>query len=305
MHIHARQAGGSSRRLQFALAITASFMVVEIAGGLISGSLALMADAGHMAADVASLILALWADRAARAAAKPEHSYGRHRYRVLAAFVNGLGLLLIAAWILIEAVERLYSPPAIEGEIMLIVALAGLAANSIVLLVLKESHSDLNVRGAFLHVLADMLGSAAAVIAAVVVLLSGWARIDPLLSLVTAALIALTAWRFVREAAHVLLEGTPPGFDEETIRRDLLTEVPVLADVHHIHCWMIDPRRHMITLHARLRSDTDHDTALAMIQSCLRRHHIDHATIQLEAEQCPDMQDRYAKKAPSPTGCKT
>lgn len=299
-HGHHHHASSNETRLRWALIITTVFMVVEGAGGLVAGSLALVADAVHMLTDAASLLLALLALRIARQPADAAFSYGRARFEVLAAFVNGLALLLLSAWIIVESVRRLLSPQAIEGQVMLIVAALGVAANLLSFLILRDGSDNINVRGAVLHVVGDLLGSAAAVAAAVVILYSDWTPIDPLLSALVAALILRSGWRITRQSAHILLEGTPDDIDHERLAADLSANVSGVTGVHHLHCWSLTDRRPMLTLHAVLRDGTDRDHALDAIQHRLReRFGVVHATVQLEREACSgdDCSDAAHKNA--------
>jgi cobalt-zinc-cadmium efflux system protein len=300
-HAHDDHAHGHDRsadtRLKIALGLTAGFMLVEVVGGIWSGSLALLADAGHMLTDALALALALWARHQTLRPADSRRSYGYHRMPVLAAFVNGLTLLAIVAWIGVEAVQRLLAPPPVAGELMLGVAVAGLLVNIIAFVVLRGAHHghdhahghDLNLRGATLHVLGDLLGSAAAIIAAIVILATGWMPIDPLLSLFVAALILRSAWPLVRESAHVLLEGTPEGFDAAQFGQRLVGDVPGVAGVHHVHHWMLTPQRSVMTLHAVLAADADDARVVREIKSWVKaRYRVAHVTVQTERGGCAD-----------------
>ena len=291
-HDHSRGHGhhhGSSNetRLRWALIITAVFMLVEAVGGFIAGSLALIADAVHMLTDAASLLLALVAIRFARRPADALFSYGRARYEVLAAFVNGLALLLLSAWIIVESVQRLLAPQPVQGGVMLLVAALGFAANLVSFLVLRDGADNMNVRGAILHVLGDLLGSGAAMVAAVVILYAGWTPVDPILSAFVAALILKGGWQITRQSAHILLEGAPRDFDHGRLAADLAANVPGVVGIHHLHCWSLTDQRPMLTLHAVLSDGTDHEHALDAIQHRLRgQFGVAHATVQLEREEC-------------------
>jgi cobalt-zinc-cadmium efflux system protein len=210
-HPHGHEAG-EGRRLVLALAVLGSFTLVEAVGGYLANSLALLAEAAHMLADSASLLLAVIAVRAARRPADERRTYGHRRYQPLAAFVNGQLLLLLTVWVVYEAIRRLLHVPSVNGRLMLAIALLGGVANLVAFLVLSGARS-LNERGARAHVLSDLLGSAAASVAAIVILVSGRTLADPLLSLLVSALILRSAWAITRESADVLLEGVPPGLD--------------------------------------------------------------------------------------------
>ena len=280
----------AERRLLWAFLLTASFMLVEVAGGLLSGSLALLADAGHMLTDAASLALAWGASRASRRPADALRSYGYHRAQVLAALINGMALVGIVAWIVIEAVQRIMTPVPVLGGLMLGVAVLGLLVNvgAFALLHGGREH-NLNVQGAFLHVLGDLLGSVAAIVAAGVILWTGWMPIDPLLSLLVALLILRSAWALVRRSAHILLEGTPEGLDVDLLRSELHEAVPAVRDVHHVHVWSLTPQRPLLTMHVDVDAGADSNQVLADLKGILQqRFGIDHSTIQIECGACVD-----------------
>lgn len=294
-HPHDTSAGGRTtvdgeRRVFWALLITGSFMVAEITGGIVSGSLALLADAGHMLTDTAALALSWHAFRVSRRPSTPLHSYGQHRFQVLAAFVNGTTLIGIAVWIAIEAARRLFAPVEILGGTMLVIALLGLAANIAAFVILhRGDRENLNVRGAALHVLGDLLGSAGAIVAAVVILLTGWTPIDPILSVLVALLIIRSAWSLISKSWHVLMEGAPPDQDIALLRTELVRAVDGVRDVHHVHVWSLTPERPLITLHANITQDADYDNVLHRLQDVLAQQFgLHHATIQIERSGCAD-----------------
>jgi cobalt-zinc-cadmium efflux system protein len=276
------------------LLITASFMFAEVAGGIISGSLALLADAGHMLTDAAALGLSWYAFRVSRRPSTPKHSYGQHRFQVLAALVNGATLIGIAVWIGIEAARRLFAPVEVLGGTMLVIALLGLAANIAAFVILHGGdRENLNVRGAALHVLGDLLGSVAAIIAAVVILLTGWTPIDPILSVLVALLIVRSAWSLIAKSWHVLMEGAPQDRDVAMLQLELARSVEGVLDVHHVHLWSLTPEKPLITLHANISQDADHDTVLHRLQDVLaKQYDLRHATIQLERAGCADDRSR-------------
>ena len=275
-------AGG--RRLITALAILAAFTIVEAVGGYLANSIALLAEAVHMLADSASLLLAIIALRVSQRPADTRRTYGHRRYQPLAAFVNGQALLLLTLWVVYEAVRRLMHAPAVDGRLMLSIAVLGGVANLAAFLVLSGGRS-LNERGARAHVLSDLLGSAAASLAALLILAQGWSLADPLLSLLVAALIFRSAWAVTRECADVLLEGVPPGFDVARVETELLGHVPGLTGVHHVHVWSMTGERPTVTLHAHLAAGTRHGEAIAAIHACLEsRLQVEHITVQIEEE---------------------
>lgn len=221
-HDHAHGLPNSGRLLGIAFALTGTFMIVEFVGGVLSNSLALLADAGHMLTDTAALALAWAATRIAARPADTKRSFGYQRLRVLAAFVNGCALLFIVAWIAFEAVQRLANPVPVDAETMLWIGGIGLAINLIVFALLSRGDShDMNVAAATLHVLGDLLGSIAAITAAIVIMIFGWLPIDPLLSLVVGALIVRSAIALVRRSAHILMEGSPDWLDVGELRIDV------------------------------------------------------------------------------------
>ena len=287
---HENQASTARRRLGWALAITATFMAVEVVGGVVSGSLALLADAGHMLTDAAALGLAWLAARLTLRPADARRSYGYHRAQVLAAFVNALALFGIVAWILAEAVQRLRAPQPIEGFMMLGVAFAGACANVGVYLTLRaDSSENLNVAAARLHVLGDLLGSIGAIVAATIVLTTGWTPADPILSVLVAALILRSAWTLLRKSTRILMEVAPETVDPDELRQSLLAALRGVRDVHDVHCWSLTTGQTMLTLHLALDRDADAAGVLRDAKRVLAdRFDITHSALQLEHAECPD-----------------
>ena len=270
-----------------AFALIAGFMLVEVIGAWISNSLTLAADAGHMFLDASALGLAWFAMRLSRRSHDDKLTYGYHRFQVLAAFVNALALFGLCAWILIEAVARLRSPEAISPLPVLAVATVGLIVNLMAYRILHRSE-NLNVRGAALHVLGDLLGSIAAILSALAVLWFGWRYADPILALVVVAILVRGAWRVLRDAGHILLEATPKGVDINAVRT-ALTQVAGVLEVHHVHVWALTGEKPMLTLHARVADDTDEQSTVSRLKAVLRNTFgIDHSTVQVERGDCPD-----------------
>jgi len=269
-HSHTPQiSGDNERRIFIAMLLTGTFMAAEIIGGLISGSLALIADAGHMATDTAALALAWLAFRLSRRPADPSRSYGFHRGEVLAAFVNGIAMIALVIWILVEAIQRLYAPVEVLGGIMLWIAVGGLLVNCFAFWLLHTgSKENLNIRGAAVHVAGDLLGSVAAIIAASVIILTGWTPVDPLLSIAVAMLVLRSAWSITKQSAHILMEGAPHGLQPADIKADLIQHISNLEDVHHIHIWY--PDELLRAVNARL----------------IERFNFDHVTVQIEKKDC-------------------
>jgi len=265
-------------------------MLAEVIGGVLSGSLALLADAGHMLTDTVSLFLAWLAARMARRPADTLRSYGYHRVQILAAFSNGVFFIFLVGWIVYEAVQRILEPVQVLGGIMLVVAALGLGVNLLAFYLLHGAgKQNLNVRAALLHVLGDLLGSAAAIIAAVVILGTGWMAIDPILSVFVAVLILRSAWMVVKESTHILLEGTPQDVDVERLQTALIDAIPCVRDVHHVHVWSLTPEHPLLTLHVNVDEGTDPTQVLQRVKTVLaEQFHIHHSTIQVEPDHCVD-----------------
>ena len=265
-------------------------MVAEVIGGLLSGSLALLADAGHMLTDTGSLFLAWIAARMSHKPADTLRSYGYHRVQILAAFSNGAFFILIVGWITYEAVQRILNPVEVIGGIMLVIAGLGLVVNLLAFYILHGAGGkDLNVRAALLHVLGDLLGSVAAITAAVIILGTGWMPIDPILSLFVALLILRSAWMVVKESTHILLEGTPQDIDIEILQTAIIDAIPCVRDVHHVHVWSLTPEHPLLTLHVNVDPDVDSTQVLQRIKQVLQdRFQIHHSTIQVEPAHCVD-----------------
>jgi cobalt-zinc-cadmium efflux system protein len=284
--LHADDLGAS--RLLLAAALTVGTMLVEAVGGWLSGSLALLSDAAHMLIDAFALLLAWGGAHFARRPADARRSFGYARLEVLAGYSNALLQFVLVAWIAVEAIGRLLQPEPIASGIMLVIALLGFAINLVVLGVLgHHHHDDLNIAGARLHVIGDLLGSAGAVAAALLVRYLAWQPSDPLVSLLVSALILGSAWRLLRRSAHILLEGVPDGVETALVAETLRRESGV-ADVHHVHVWQLAGGRRMATLHARI-GELEARIALDGMQRVLREHFgISHATIQIEDRDCDD-----------------
>jgi cobalt-zinc-cadmium efflux system protein len=274
-----------TRRLAIALAITTAFLLVEVIGGLLTNSLALLADAGHMATDVAALALALFAIWLARRPATAERSFGYLRAEILAALVNGASLVAISIYIFWEAFQRIDEPPEVDSGPMLAVAIAGLCANVVSAWVLSRGgglRHDLNTRGAFLHVVGDLLGSAAAIVAAIIMLTTGWYLADPLLSAGIGLLILWSSWKLLRESADVLLEATPAGIDADEVRTAMIA-VDGVEGVHDLHIWTVTSGLIALSSHVDVTGARDWHAVLLDLSALLReRFGIAHVTLQPE-----------------------
>ena len=274
----------NARAVAIAGLLICSFMFAELIGGYLSGSLALMADALHMVTDAASLGLAWWAFQQTKKALTAALSYGRHRLPVLIAFANAIFLLIVTGWICVEAVGRFITPEKVLAGPMLTIAILGLIVNIAAFFVLRQGGDDsLNIRSAILHVLGDLLGSVAAIAAAIVISFTGWYPIDPILSVFVALLIVRSAVAILRQSGHILLEGTPEEIDCQEIIDGLTGKIPNLLQVHHVHVWSLSEGRLNATLHACVRSADDVPRITTAIREELSRNHgIGHATIECE-----------------------
>jgi cobalt-zinc-cadmium efflux system protein len=283
---HRGRSGTDSRSLAIALAITSAFLVAEAVGGWLANSLALLADAGHMLADVGSLGLALFAVRLARRPPTPDRTYGFLRVEILAAAVNGALLVGIAALICWRAVGRISHPPEVASGLMLGVAVAGLLANLATLRVLHAGHAhSLNVRGAYLHVMGDLLGSVGAVGAGLVLAVTGWTPVDAVASILIAVLVAFSALRLLRDSVDVLLEATPPHISLAEVARELDT-IPGVSNAHDLHVWTVTSGFVAMTGHAVVAEVGRSPDVLREAGSRMRRLGIEHTTIQLESGKC-------------------
>ena len=292
-HGHSHDLAATSQsRVFLTFWLIAIFMVVEAVGGWWTGSLTLVADAGHMLTDSGALALAWFATRATQRPSDAEKSYGHHRFSVLSALINGLGLIAIVGWIAIEAVQRLISPEEVKAVPMLAIAVIGFLVNAGAFFLLHGADRDnLNIRGALLHVVGDLLASVAAIVAAtVIILMPAWTVADPILSVVASGLILRGAISLVRKSWHVLMEATPEGVNTAEIA-EVLEALEGVTDIHHLHAWSLVPGTTLITLHAQLATGHTSDEVLARIKQTLaERFHIDHSTIQIEGA-CADDED--------------
>lgn len=289
-HDHAAGQPTRQRRLLFAFVLTVLMMVGEAAGGLWSGSLALLADAGHMMVDSLALLLAFVGAWLATKPADARRSYGYGRLEVLAGFVNSLTQFVLVGFIVYEAASRLLHPGHILSGAMLVVATVGLALNLLVLRLLHaHAHDDVNMASASLHVLGDLLGSVGAVLAALAIRWLGWNWTDPVLSIAVSLLLLNSAWRLLRKCAHILLEGVPDGLDSAEIGEALRAANGSVRDIHHLHVWQLASGARMATLHAELHEGGDSADAVPAIHRLLReRFGIQHVTVQIDHGACPD-----------------
>lgn len=279
-HVPAPIPAKETHALRIALALTAVFALVEAAGGWLAGSLALISDAGHMATDAAALGLALFAQWVARRPPSRRASYGYARAEVLAAFVNALALLALVVFIAIEAVRRLLVPQPVAGGLLLAVACAGLLGNLVMAWILARAQGSLNLRSALLHVISDLLGSVAAIVAGAVIIVTGWAPIDPILSLAVSLLILRSTWRLLAQSTGVLMEGVPAHLSYDEIGR-ALARVPGIVAVHDLHVWHMTTERAALSAHVLINEPDEWPRTLASAQRMLaQRFGVDHVTLQ-------------------------
>ncbi len=287
-HGHAHDQGDGdahTRRLTIALALTATFLIAEVVGAFVSNSLALLADAGHMLTDVGALGLSLFVVWISRRPATPEKTFGYWRWEILAAFLNGAALLLASAGIVWEAVQRLRAPEPVAGGTMLAVAVGGLLVNIAAAWVLHpSSERSLNLRGAYLHVLADLLGSVATVAAALAIGTTGWLLADPIASILVTLLIIRGAWRLVRESVDVLLESTPAHVSLGSVRAQL-EAIPGIESVHDLHVWAVTSGVVAMSVHGIVRDPARHQHVLEHVHDAMRLFGIQHVTVQLESRE--------------------
>jgi cobalt-zinc-cadmium efflux system protein len=274
-----------TRRLKLALAITSVYFVAELVGGLLTNSLALLSDAGHMLSDIAALGLAIFAFQMARRPATTKRTYGYHRLEILAALINGLALWLIVGAIFHEAYRRVFDPPAVQSLGMLVVAALGLGVNLVAGFILYGSREEsLNVRGAFLHVLGDALGSVGAVAAGTIMLFKGWYLADPIVSVFIGLLILYTSWELIRESIDILMQSVPKQIDVGEVQR-VMEQVDGVIKIHDLHVWAVTSGVFTLSAHAVIVPDGNPHLILDKIEAELKtRFFIEHTTLQLEME---------------------
>ncbi len=282
-HSHGEHTGRSKRALAFVLALTATFTIVEVIGGLATGSLALLADAGHMLSDVFSLGLALFAVWLAGRPVTPNRSFGYKRAEILAALFNGVMLVAISIWIFIEAYRRIEQPPEILGGWMLVVAVLGLLVNIAGAVILSRSGGEsLNVQGALRHVVADILGSLGAIAAAGIIILTGWRYADPIISVFIGLLVLGSSWKLLRDSVNILLEQTPRGIDANEVGKKM-AGVPGVEEVHDLHIWTITSGFPALSAHVLVgRDENCHARRHDLEELLAREYGIEHTTLQVD-----------------------
>ncbi|KDN59382.1 cation diffusion facilitator family transporter [Exiguobacterium sp. AB2] len=282
-HDHHHHHTTNQRALFLAFLLIATFMVVEVVGGLWTNSLALLSDAGHMLGDAAALGLSFLAVRFGARRATPDRTFGYRRFEILAAFVNGLTLLVISIYIIIEAYKRLFAPPEIMSEGMLVIAIVGLVVNVLAAWILMRGERDnLNVRSALLHVFGDLLGSVGAITAALLILIFGWTLADSIASLFVAVLILISGYRVTRDAVHILMEGAPHEVDVVAMQNELL-RVDGVNEIHDLHVWSITSNEYAVTCHVLIDETTDDQAVLHDVTNRINRFGaFERSTVQIE-----------------------
>lgn len=288
-HGLSRTAGEGNRGLLIALAITVLMMVVEAVGGLLSNSLALLSDAGHMLTDNLALLLSFFAMKFASLPATDRKTFGFFRLEILAALLNGIVLVLLSLYIMYQAYLRMLHPQPVHGSLMLIIAVVGLAANVVgALFLFKHSHTNLNIRGAYLHIVGDALSSIGVVIGGIVILYTGWYLIDPILSIVISLVIIYGSWSLVRESVNILLESVPAHINIDTIAGEI-ARINGVREAYHIHVWTITSGVYAMSAHVLIddRLVSSSREIIDEIRSLLlKKFNVLHSTIQLECDRC-------------------
>jgi len=297
VHSHSHSRAHDRRLLAVALGLILALMAGEIAAGLVAGSLALLADAGHLLTDAAALAGALVAARLATRPARGQWTFGLGRAEILAAQGNGITLLVVAVWIVYGAVRRLVSPPVVHGGVVVVVALAGVAINVVVSLVLaRADRENLNVRGAFLHVVTDLAAFIGTAAAGALILATGWYRFDAIAGILVAALMLRSSWSLLRESGRIFLEASPVGLDPEAVARELAVQ-PDVVEVHDLHVWTVTSGFPALAAHVLVSPDADCHAVRRRLQHVLEeRFHLHHVTLQVDhvarREQAVELQRR-------------
>lgn len=284
-HSHNHTHNANKKALLSSFILITVFMFAEIIGGIVTNSLALLSDAGHMFSDAVALGLSLAAFKFGEKAADQSKTYGYKRFEILAAFLNGLALIIIAIFIFYEAYHRFFAPPAVIGSGMMIISILGLLINILVAAILMrgDSHENLNMRSALLHVFGDLLGSIGAIVAALLIIFFGWNLADPIASVIVSFLVLLSGIRILKDSIHILMEGKPTGIDMNKIINDFLT-IDGVKEVHDMHIWAITSDFTALTAHVKVTDNSDRETILTQMESYLQNnYHLEHSTIQLES----------------------
>lgn len=287
-HHHDHTQGANKKALTISLILISSFMIVEVIGGVLTNSLALLSDAGHMLSDAISLAVALAAFKMGEKVADSARTFGYRRFEILAAVFNGVTLIVIAVFIVAEAAGRFVNPPEIATTGMLVIAVLGLVVNIIVAKILMsgDTHDNLNMKGALLHVFGDLLGSVAAIVAALSIMFFGWGFMDPLASVIVAVLIAVSGFRILRQSLNVLMEGVPENIDVDTVI-NTINNIEGVEDAHHLHVWSISSGMNALSVHIVVNGTLNvHETQkiIHRIEEQMKHENIEHVTVQVECK---------------------
>lgn len=286
-HSHSHAHSSNKKALTLSFILIAGFMVVEFVGGIMTNSLALLSDAGHMLSDAVALGLSLAAIIFGQRAATAEKTYGYKRFEILAALLNGIALVVLSIYILYEAIVRLSSPPQVIGKGMMIISIIGFLINVVVAWILSrgESKDNLNVKSALMHVLGDLLGSVGAITAAILILLFGWNIADPIASMIVSVLVLYSGWHILKESVNILMESKPADIDTDKVIESLKS-IPGVESIHDLHIWMITQEFPSLTVHLRVDENSDRDTILEeAIEILVHTTGIHHITIQTEGRE--------------------
>ncbi|WP_339048176.1 cation diffusion facilitator family transporter [Candidatus Mesenet endosymbiont of Phosphuga atrata] len=288
--IHNGKHSSHSKSLIYAIIIIAVTAVLEVVGGVISNSLALLSDAGHMLTDLISLILSWFAYKVATKKSDLKRSYGYHRIQVVAAFVNGLTLFLISGIIIFESIKRFISPVNIDWQIMFFTAILGLIANILAFFLLyRKDEDNLNIKSAVLHIIGDILGSLAAITASFIIMYTNWQMADPILSVFVSIVILRSAYKIVKHSFHILLEGTPKNINSNEVKNKIIEVIPEVIDVHHVHIWSLTENYFIITAHIKVGQEINYNDTIYNVKKLLCDiFSIAHATVEIEYDQCVD-----------------
>ena len=279
-HLPAPDRSESAKALRKSLVLIIIFMIIEFLGGLYANSLALITDALHMFTDAGAVMLSLFAFWIAKKPGNPKWSYGFHRAEIVGALISASSTWILAGILIYEAIERLYHPEAVKGPIMLVIAAIGLISNVVMMRILHPAQSsNLNVRGAYVHILGDLLGSIGVVLAAILLWITKWNPIDPIVTMIFSMLVLHSAWKLIKETIQILMEAAPMGVDPKKVKEDL-ENIEGVASIHDLHIWMLSSGMTLLTAHI---TSSDPDNALSLTHEMLsKKHQIKHSTIQVE-----------------------
>jgi cobalt-zinc-cadmium efflux system protein len=290
-HSHGHSHTGNKKALFSSFLLIAGFMIVEVIGGIVTNSLALLSDAGHMLSDAASLGLSFFAIKLGEKRGTQVNTYGFKRFEIIAAALNGLLLMIVSVIIFYEAFHRFFAPPEVQSSGMLFISFIGFLVNIMAAWILMkgDKEENLNVRSAFLHVIGDLLGSVGAILAAILIMFFGWTIADPIASVIVAALIIISGFRVTKDSFHILMEGAPTQIDTEKLK-EALRKIPMVKEVHDLHIWTITSGYPVLSCHLTIMNNGVHDDILLSAQKVLHdEFDIEHSTIQVEKEAngCP------------------